>query len=137
MNAIEFFDTNILIYAHDTLAPADKRERAQTVLDTAWDQGTGHLSTQVLQELYVVLGRKTSKTIAQETVMVYLHWPMEVITPFALLAAMNLSQRHQLAFWDALIVTAAQKARASILWTEDLQAGQRFGDVVVRNPFLE
>ena len=50
MTAIEVFDTNVLIYALDALAPEENRVRAQTLLDAAWDHATGCLSTQVLQE---------------------------------------------------------------------------------------
>jgi uncharacterized LabA/DUF88 family protein len=41
----------------------------------------------------------------------------------------------QIAFWDAMLVTAARKAGAAVLWSEDLNDGQAFGGTVVRNPF--
>jgi hypothetical protein len=37
--------------------------------------------------------------------------------------------------WDALIVQAALAARCTTLFTEDLQAGQRFGELEIVNPF--
>jgi predicted nucleic acid-binding protein len=43
--------------------------------------------------------------------------------------------RHQISFWDALIVQAANRGEAEILYSEDLNDGQRFGEVAVRNPF--
>lgn len=49
---------------------------------------------------------------------------------------MEQAERYRWSFRDALIVTTAQKAQASVLWTEDLNPGQRVGDVVIRNPFL-
>lgn len=49
---------------------------------------------------------------------------------------MEQAERHRWSFWDALIVTTAQKAQAPVLWTEDLNPGQRVKDVVIRNPFL-
>lgn len=54
------------------------------------------MSTQLLQELYVVLVRKVSKASALETVSLYIHWPLEIITSFTLLAAMALCERQQL-----------------------------------------
>ena len=83
------------------------------------------------------MARKTSKSAAEKTVRLYLHWPVEVLATFTLLAAMHLSRRYQLSIWDSLIVGAAQQARATVLWTEDLNADQRFADMVVRNPFRE
>ena len=84
-----------------------------------------------------VLARKTSKSAGEETVRLYLHWPVEVLSTFMLLAAMHLSRRYQLSIWASLTVCAAQQARATVLWAEDLNPGQRLGDRVVRNPFRE
>jgi predicted nucleic acid-binding protein len=52
-----------------------------------------------------------------------------------LLAAMNLQQKHSLSFWDALIVQIASAARCGVLYSEDLQAGARIGNVLIVNPF--
>ena len=60
---------------------------------------------------------------------------MHQLSPADVLAAIDLGQRFQLSYWDAMIVRSAQQLGARILWTEDLQDGQRFGDLVVRNPF--
>jgi predicted nucleic acid-binding protein len=39
-------------------------------------------------------------------------------------------------FWDALIVTSAEQARAVHLISEDLNDGQSIGAVRVVNPFV-
>ena len=49
--------------------------------------------------------------------------------------ALELERAYVLSFWDALIVQAAITSRAEVLYSEDLNAGQRFGGIVVRNPF--
>jgi predicted nucleic acid-binding protein len=49
--------------------------------------------------------------------------------------ALTMMQRWQLSWWDALIVTAAQVAGATVLWTEDLNHEQKFGPVTIQNPF--
>ena len=51
------------------------------------------------------------------------------------MAASELEESASLSFWDALIVAAAQKAGAATIWTEDLKPGQRFGGVLIENPF--
>ncbi len=50
---------------------------------------------------------------------------------------MESAERYQIPFWDALILAAAQSASAAVLYTEDLNHGQRYGEAVVRNPFQE
>ena len=61
------------------------------------------------------------------------------MTPGAsdLLVAVDIMERWQLSWWDALIVAMAQAAGAQILWTEDLNAGQNFGELTVRDPFRD
>ena len=41
---------------------------------------------------------------------------------------------HEVSFWDALVIQAAQVAGAEILYSEDLSDGQRYGTVRVKNP---
>ena len=53
-----------------------------------------------------------------------------------LAAGMAICRDNRLSIWDALIVAAAQAARCETLMTEDLAHGQRFGHLVVENPFL-
>ncbi|MEX0805101.1 MAG: hypothetical protein WD688_17535 [Candidatus Binatia bacterium] len=51
--------------------------------------------------------------------------------------AIELQQRSQLSFWDAMIVQAAIEAGCDQLYSEDLNAGQRFGSLVIVNPFKD
>lgn len=51
--------------------------------------------------------------------------------------ALKLSRDSALSFYDALIVAAAADAGCTVLLTEDLQHGRKFGGVTVQNPFLE
>jgi predicted nucleic acid-binding protein len=44
-------------------------------------------------------------------------------------------RRYKVAWWDAMIVNSAIEAGCSILWSEDLSDGQRYGPGTVRNPF--
>jgi predicted nucleic acid-binding protein len=40
-----------------------------------------------------------------------------------------------LSWYDALIVAAAMEGGCSLLYSEDLQSGRRFGDLRIENPF--
>ena len=46
----------------------------------------------------------------------------------------EIKDRHGIGFWDALIIRAAAVLGASILWSEDLNHGQTYEGVLVRNP---
>lgn len=78
-----FFDTNILLYAHDRSAGA-KHERARQLLERLWTSGEGVLSTQVLQELCINLRRKIARPLPVEEirqiVQDYLSWEIVVNT---------------------------------------------------------
>jgi predicted nucleic acid-binding protein len=133
-----FIDTNVLVYAHDR-SETRKQPLAQALLDDLWRQRTGALSTQVLQEFYVVATRKFDpplrRAAAREIVALYSQWPTVQVDVALILAASKLEERHTLSFWDALIVEAARRAGATRLLTEDLQTGRQIGDVKINNPF--
>jgi predicted nucleic acid-binding protein len=52
------------------------------------------------------------------------------------LEALHLQARYQLSWYDSQIVGAALQARCEILFSEDLQHGQKIGKLLIENPFL-
>jgi predicted nucleic acid-binding protein len=133
-----FVDTNILIYAHDRYAGL-KHERARQVVERLWISGQGVLSTQVLQELCINLRRKIARPLPVEEVRQllqdYLSWEVVVNTPASVLQALEIEVRYKTSFWDALVLQAAESSGATVLYSEDLAAGQKYGPVQVINPF--
>jgi predicted nucleic acid-binding protein len=130
-----FVDTNVLFYAHDRQA-GPKHDRAKQVLVELFDSDAGVLSTQVLQEFCFNLRRKGNLT-ADETRRViqdFLGWEIVVNTAESVLGALEIESQHDISFWDALIIYAAQAAGAEVLYSEDLNDGQMFGPVRVVNP---
>jgi predicted nucleic acid-binding protein len=134
-----FVDTNILVYAHDRSAGA-KHQRAQKLVEQLWDSGDGVISTQVLQELCINLRRKAGNPLPVDEVRLllrdYLAWEVVTNSPDSVLRALDIELRFKISFWDALIIDAAEAAGASVLYSEDLSAGQRFGAIRVVNPLL-
>jgi predicted nucleic acid-binding protein len=137
MNAKTFIDTNVLIYAYDVDAPR-KRAIASSILRQLWDDRSGAVSLQVLQEFYVNVTRKIprllSKPSARALVDSYVMWCVDT-TPAEVMAAFQIEDEAGIGFWDALIVAAARKAGAARLLTEDLNAGQVIAGVRIENPF--
>lgn len=139
MIARTFVDTNVLVYAYDADA-GSKHEQAQSLLVELWESESGVVSTQVLQEFYVTVTRKLRKPLvkrrAREVVATYESWPVHRPGIDDIVAAAELEERHRLAFWDALIVVAAQRSGAERLLSEDLQDGRRIAGVSIANPFV-
>jgi predicted nucleic acid-binding protein len=136
MNAKCFVDTNILVYAHDD-SQGIKHERALKVVEDLWTARFGVLSTQVLQEFCMTVRRRNRSypiDDLQRIVQEFSNWEVIVNTTESILDALVLEARYKISFWDALIVHAAQVARAEVLYTEDLNDGQIFGSVRVVNP---
>jgi predicted nucleic acid-binding protein len=135
---LTFVDTNVFVYAHDR-SEARRQPLAKAALDGLWDRRTGVLSTQILQEFYVVATRKfdppMTRPAARELVGVYAAWPVVQVDTALILTASELEERHKLSFWDALVVEAARRAGATRLLTEDLQDGLLVGGVRIENPF--
>ncbi len=133
-----FIDTNILVYAYDADS-GNKHSRARELLRNCWEEETGVLSTQVLQEFYVTTTRKLPKPLAlksaRDIIATYRAWTVYQPSIEDVLTASELSEKQQLSFWDALIVIAAQLSGASTLYSEDLQHGQHIGSVKIVNPF--
>ena len=131
-----FFDTNVLLYMHST-ADLRKQALAQQVFEECLDSGRLILSTQVIQEFHAAGLRKVG--IPLDTLRVLtealLDLPLVVVEPSHIRKALWGEERYQISFWDALILAAADSAGAEVLYTEDLNDGQDYGAVRVKNPF--
>ena len=137
---LSFVDTNVLVYAFDK-SHSPKKSVAQQLLNDLIDLDHLRVSTQVLQELFVTLTRKVSRPCSSDEALAVLEdlasWPLTVVDLAAIRAAVALAAEAKLSFWDALIVVAAARAGAEILYTEDLNHGQEILGIQIRNPFME
>jgi predicted nucleic acid-binding protein len=128
-----FFDTNILVYAQQTGAKAD---RARALL-----AGGGKLSVQVLNEFTAVSRRKLGKEWREigeaiSDVLALVEPPLPLTLDLHA-AARACAEEQQLSFYDALIVASAIEAGCNALYSEDMQHGRTIDGVVIANPFLE
>lgn len=134
----QFVDTNVLIYAHD-LSAGEKHTRAKALLRGLWRDRTGCLSIQVLQEFYVNVTRKVPHPLSPEAAAQIITdlsvWQVHTPNASDLLEAIQFHTRHQLSFWDAMILTSARRLGCVRLWSEDMNTGQEYEGVTVVNPF--
>ncbi len=131
-----FLDTNVLLYADDANA-GEKRQRAKKILVDSLSNGTGVISTQVLQEFFVVSTRKlgVDPALARRKVELMATMDLVQVDLDLILAAIDLSRLHSFSFWDGLIVRAAATAGCQVLLTEDLQHDRVVDGVRIQNPF--
>lgn len=140
MNDRYFLDTNIIVYSLDTDQPRKALIAEKLVTDGA-TSGLGTISHQVVQEFFNVALRRFKVNMTAPELERYFFralLPLMKVSPSAslFLDALQLQSRNQLAWYDSLIIAAAIQGRCRILYSEDLQHGRRFGDLVVQNPFL-
>lgn len=137
MNGRAFVDTNVLAYLFDARQPG-KMERARKLVDERGGSGDLVVSTQVMAELYVVLTRKLRPPIpeedAEDVLRALTSWQVVPADADLVLAAARRQRASRLSLWDALIVEAALSAGCELLYSEDLQDGQRFGSLRVLDP---
>jgi predicted nucleic acid-binding protein len=126
-----FFDTNILLYALDT---GTKSLRANELI-----AGGGVVSVQVLNEFLDVARRKLKlDPISAATFLNQLVNDLEIVDLTRPIQdrAVEIMLTTNTGIYDANIVAAAELAGCDVLYTEDLNDGQRIGRVTIRNPFM-
>src|SRR5277367_6608193 len=135
MSAARYFlDTNIFVYTFDLQSP-QKAGRAENLIAGALGSGLGVISYQVAQEFVAVARKPFQNPMTSEQIERY--WlttlrPLLTVhsSPGLFIRALDLARRDQLSWYDSLIVAAAIHADCQILYSEDMQHGRRFGDLV-------
>jgi predicted nucleic acid-binding protein len=135
-----FLDTNIFVYSFDRSAALKARKAAQLIRKALTTQ-KGITSYQVVQEFFNVALKRFSQpmkaTDAEQYLGTVFRPLLSVHSSQALYAeALRLQAKSELSWYDSLIVSAAIQAQCDFLFTEDIQHGQRFGNLKVANPFL-
>ena len=131
-------DTNVLVYAEDINGGA-RREVALDLIERLPSDSVV-VPAQVLGELFNVLVRKAGRTRseAQDAVLIWRDaYAVASTEPEVLIGAMDLAVNHQMAIWDAVILSTAAGSGCRLLLSEDLQDGLTWGGVTVVNPFAD
>lgn len=137
-NVTCFVDTNILLYAVE-LDPTqfEKKRRARDLLkepDLA-------ISVQVLQEFYAQATRPNRNLpMAHDDALRFLetlgNMRIHPMTVEIFHAAVAISRRYQLSYWDGAILASALSAGCDAVYSEDMSPMQDYGGVRVINPFV-
>jgi predicted nucleic acid-binding protein len=138
MSARSFVDSNIAVYAADENPQVRiKHETATRLLADEPDDLV--ISTQVLQEFYVVVTRKLTHPLdedrAAKAVRGLAKLAVVGVDVPLVLAAIHTSRTAKRSLWDALIIEAARQAGCVRVYSEDMSHGQVIRGVRVENPF--
>jgi predicted nucleic acid-binding protein len=139
MNDKAFLDTNVLVYSFDP-SEAGRQEQANRLVGQALDEGSGVISTQVVQEFLNLATRKFAAAFTAGDLLAYLDtvlMPLCGVFPDASLyrSALEVREETGFSFYDCLIVAGAVQAGCSRLLSEDMQDGRMIRGVRIENPF--
>ena len=134
---MRFFDTNVLVYAQDDSNPEKQRIAIELITHALEVNHDGCLSTQVLQEFCNTMCKKTRRT--KEEIDGMLDGFRELlktdVTVDLVRHALDVKDEYGIQYYDALIVSAAERLGCSEIVSEDLNDGQLYRGMKVINPF--
>ncbi len=129
-------DSNILAYVEGVNGIARQQSAAEFV--ARLPAARTFVPVQALGELFNVLVRKAKRTPqrSRSEVLKFAEiFQLIETSPAILKAAIDLSAKHGLVVWDAMILAAAASVGCRLLLSEDLQEGFTWSGVTVTNPF--
>ena len=134
-----FLDTNVIIYSFDQ-TDHRKREIAKELIKNSLRTHKGFISYQVIQEFINTALQRFKTPMGVEDCKTYI---VDFLTPMCEIFpsielfrdAIDVKSAAKIGFYDALIVASAIKGNAGILYTEDLNDGQKIKGVQIVNPF--
>lgn len=138
MTAPCFVDTNVLVYANDFEA-GHKQAIAFDIVGTLLEQERLVLSAQVMNEFAATLFKPRfgfGIDEVREALGLYAHCPVVSLDANLTARALDARARYQVSLWDGLVIAAAERAHCAEILSEDLNHGQEYFGILVRNPFL-
>jgi predicted nucleic acid-binding protein len=131
-----FLDSNILIYSYSNSEP-DKQVIAQKCIA----ENDTFISTQVLTELANIVTRKFNFSYDDDAQIAIKEScdnnNLHINTPHTIIKACEISKKHNLSFYDSLIIAAALDTKCTILLSEDMSDGYMIDNILtIKNPFV-
>ena len=131
-----FFDSNVLVYIainQDTV----KKKVALQLVASAIENQSGYISLQVLREVANCMFKKSNDSIEhiRETLSGFDALDCLDESRDLLDRAIKIKDEYGIQFYDAMIVAAAEAAGCETLYSEDMGDGQKYGGILIMNPF--
>ena len=142
MPAENFFDSNVFVYLFER-TDLPKYSRAEILVRKNLETQAGCISYQVVQETLNVAirsagaGSERVARLLEEILIPFWRINQIIPTPELYRNGLRVQARYGFSFYDSLMVAAALEAGCTILYSEDMQDGQRIEGLTIRNPFAE
>lgn len=136
-----FIDTNVWLYRlfDDKKIEVAERDRKRNIAISITSDEAIIISTQVINEVSANLLKKAAFNEEQIKAVIQSLYLRCTVIEFNLNifeSASDIRSRYNFSFWDGLIVACALSARASVLYSEDMQDGLVVaGQLEIVNPF--
>ena len=133
---MKFIDTNVWVYALTEQDHAKKKIAAELISKT-YLEDTICVNAQVLKEFANFAFKRTKKSADEINAMLKKMSSYSFVpdTKELVMQAVVLKERYDVGFYDSLMLSAANKAKCDVIYTEDLNSGQKYGAVTAINPF--
>jgi predicted nucleic acid-binding protein len=131
-----FIDTNILLYSYSKNEPI-KQQKSLEVINENIDFSI--ISKQVINEISNIFFRKfalNATQIKQNINDIYQAISVVDFDKETQFLAIEIKQKHQIQFYDALIIATAIQNNCNILYSEDMQHSQTIDRLKIINPFV-
>ena len=131
-----FLDTNILVYATaGRLSDPAEFAVARAIVENE----EFYVSSLVLGEFYATVRKQQHEMMDEKEARSWIDdWlpccPL-AIDGAIVLGACRFKERYKIQFWDAAHIATADRLGLTVLYSEDMNHGQKYGPVTVVNPF--
>ena len=135
--ATVFFDTNVLVYAADNRDERKQRIARNLIKDALNGRLNGWISVQTLSEFINSILNKLKLPLDKVDGFLDFFDNLPIVNPDRTLPrrGLEIKNRYDIQFYDAMMLAAAERAGATEFYTEDLNDGQLYGSVKAVNPF--
>ncbi|MEH2174871.1 PIN domain-containing protein [Nostoc sp.] len=140
-SSTSFIDTNVWLYRlfdDNKMEVAERTRKRNIAIEITEAEGI-IISTQVVNEVVANLLKKAAFNEGQIKAVIQSLYRRCTVVEFNLTifeSASDIRSRYNFSFWDSLIISCALSARASILYSEDMQDGLVVADQLeIVNPF--
>ena len=133
---MKFIDSNVWVYALTEQDHARKKIAAELISKT-YLEDTICVNAQVLKEFANFAFKRTTKSADEINAVLKKMASYSFVpdTKELVMQAVVLKERYDVGFYDSLMLSAANKAKCDVIYTEDLNSGQKYGTVTAINPF--